>query len=168
MSISHVDALLERLDALYEKATKGTWRVHNLHRVSAGNITSPLMSYLFGPLDDSKQCVSLGSENESDHHLVVALHEAYPLLRQELESLRRDAGRLDWFEHMADKGCAPSLVYDDNGMWAVAEEGAQNVREQDTHDFAITHFVEAHKFKRKVRDAIDAAIDAQRQGEGNG
>ena len=74
--------LVKEIDALYAKATKGPWRVYNLHRVSAGNITSPLMSYLYGPFNDDKRCVSLGSENEADHHLVATLVNAWPRIRK--------------------------------------------------------------------------------------
>ena len=65
---------------------------------------------------------------------------------------------MNWFEQMAAKGRAPSLIYDDNGMWAVAEDGEQNIRTQDTDDLYIGHMVSASAFCETFRDAIDAAI----------
>ena len=97
----------------------------------------------------------------------VSVRETCREAARALSSLAEDAGRLDWFEKQADTGAAPSLVYDDNGMWAIAEEGTQNVRTQDADDLVITHFVEAAKFKPTVREAIDdAALSAGDEREG--
>ena len=74
-----------------------------------------------------------------------------------IESSGRDGERLDWFEQYADKGGCPSLIYDDDGNWAVAENGMQNIRESGTDNLHISHYVSADAFKPTVREAIDAA-----------
>jgi hypothetical protein len=67
-----------------------------------------------------------------------------------------DTERLDW---LADQfGCA--LVNDDNGHWAVASAGMQNVPESDgPFDFLATFAIEKRFWRSSVREAIDAAIE---------
>lgn len=80
---------LTELSRLSEAATQGGWAVNNLHRPVP---QACLMSYVCGPFDDSKDCVSVGSENASDHHLIALLANrrreilALYMAAQELES----------------------------------------------------------------------------------
>jgi len=76
---------------------------------------------------------------------------------KELAEVKGDVELLDWFEAEANKGYAPSLIYDDNGNWAVAQNTNQNVRMSDADDLEICHYIEAKKFKPTVRAAIKAA-----------
>lgn len=67
-----------------------------------------------------------------------------------------DTERLDWLEK-EQNGLA--LVHDDNQHWAVAFCGAQNVIMGDEPgDLRTSYSVEKGKFRRTIREAIDAAV----------
>jgi len=69
-----------------------------------------------------------------------------------------DTERIDWLE--AQFGCA--LVNDDNAHWTVAFDGMQNVPEgEGPCDIATSFFIEADRWANSVREAIDAAIEAE-------
>jgi hypothetical protein len=64
----------------------------------------------------------------------------------------RDRERLDWLD--SQYGCA--LVNDDDGMWAVAGDGVQNIREGGPLE--TTFYIEPDQFRNSTREAIDAAM----------
>ena len=82
--------LLEELDALAEKATKGPWKL-DFKQIVSGQATL-LMSYLVGNSTTGPGAtVSMASDRPADHELVVALVNAYPALRaaaRDAEGLR--------------------------------------------------------------------------------
>ena len=75
-----------------------------------------------------------------------------------------NARRLNWseagkqLEEMAANGICPALIYDDNGHWALATDGIQNVpmTEAET-DIATTFFVEAKDWCDDPKVAIARA-----------
>ena len=73
-----------------------------------------------------------------------------------------DTDRINFFEKQCNKGSCPALVNDDNGHWAVAESGFQNVvvgkKGQDVH---TTFFISAKEWKPTVRQAIDAWMKSE-------
>lgn len=57
-------------------------------------------------------------------------------------------------------GFAPSLVFDDNGHWAISDEGYQNVPMGDEpEDISLTIFIEAKAWKPTIREAIEYYIE---------
>lgn len=86
--------------------------------------------------------------------MMLALH-AYA---SRTEANHADTQRLNWFEQRANEGACPALLNDDNGHWAVAFDGHQNVPMEDGPvDIETAFYVEAAKWKPTVREAIDAA-----------
>lgn len=58
-------------------------------------------------------------------------------------------------EELTKLGHCPSLIYDDNGHWAIVTDGYQNVPESDKPDnIHITHYV----YKEEWFDTINEAI----------
>lgn len=68
-----------------------------------------------------------------------------------------DTERLDWLEKQQGSG----LVSDDSRHWAVSGSGFQNVPTNPPEDIQTTFFVEAGEWRPSVREAIDAAIQAE-------
>ena len=69
-----------------------------------------------------------------------------------------DTQRLDWLERQVKRGACPALVNDDNGHWAVAFDGVQNVVTGRPKDVATTFFIRAERWRSTARRAIDAAM----------
>lgn len=59
-------------------------------------------------------------------------------------------------EELSKIGMCPSLIYDDNGHWAIATDGFQNVASGDEpQDMEIIHYnIEAKYWKNTVREAL--------------
>lgn len=77
-----------------------------------------------------------------------------------------DTERLDWFEARAREGGCPALVNDDNGHWAVVEDGMQSLPDGPDPQFISTSFlIEAEQWHDSVRGAIDAYILSLAEGE---
>ena len=81
----------------------------------------------------------------------------------EIDALRRGAERIQHFERMADQGYRPSLVFDDDGRWAVSYSGVAPVPDDGGHQTTayITVEVQPDEWKPSVREAIDAALAAR-------
>jgi hypothetical protein len=70
-----------------------------------------------------------------------------------------DTDRLNWIEQLAEQGCCPALINDDNGHWAVSFSNIQNVpKGPEPEDVDTTFFVDAKEWKNSIREAIDFAI----------
>ena len=68
-----------------------------------------------------------------------------------------DTERLDWLEEQ--DGCG--LISDDAGRWAVTGDGMQNAPSRRRAGAISTSFVVmASEWRRSVREAIDAAMNA--------
>lgn len=68
-----------------------------------------------------------------------------------------DADRLNLFGRAADAGYAPALLFDDNGFWAVVDDGMHSVSNGDgPEDQELSFSVPKGAWKENVRDAIDA------------
>lgn len=73
---------------------------------------------------------------------------------------RSDTEMLDALERLVDKGACPGIVNDDNGHWAVSDEGTQNVVfGEHPEDVQTSFFVEASKFRSSIREAIEVYLD---------
>ena len=73
-----------------------------------------------------------------------------------------DKYRLDWLESITRKGICPALVNDDNGHWAVAFSGIQNLPDGDgPEDIQTTFFIETERWKDSIRKAIDYAMEEE-------
>ncbi len=58
-------------------------------------------------------------------------------------------------ENLAEIGASPNLLHDDNGHWAVAFDGFQNVPMSDKpEDISTTCFVEAENWKDSIYEAL--------------
>lgn len=91
LTMSDIKALVERLDELYGKATKGPWKL-DFKQLVNGDATL-LMSYLVGNSTTGPgKTVSMASDRPDDHELVVALVNSWPDLRRALSALPREAG----------------------------------------------------------------------------
>ncbi len=80
-------------------------------------------------------------------------------MKAKAEENARDAERINYFEQRAADGGSPALVNDDNGHWAVVEDGMQSVPEGDGPQTISTSFwIEADQWHDSARAAIDAAM----------
>ena len=70
-----------------------------------------------------------------------------------------DTELLDWLE----KQEGGALINDDEGHWAFASEGIQNINlsDEEYYDLHTVHWVEKHAFKDSIREAIRHAIDME-------
>lgn len=102
--------------------------------------------------DDAETAAEvLASENR---RLRMDLETAWNSATFHLKRSRgKDRDRLDWLD--SQYGCA--LVNDDDGMWAVAGDGVQNIREGGPLE--TTFYIEPEQFRRSTREAIDAAME---------
>lgn len=64
-------------------------------------------------------------------------------------------------EELTKLGHCPSLVYDDNGHWAIVTDGYQNVPESDKpENIHITHYVDKSEWFDTINEALsDYFID---------
>jgi hypothetical protein len=78
--------------------------------------------------------------------------------------MRTDKELLDWLENEAN---GVGLIHDDNKHWAVCFNGFQPVVQGGAppEDFATTYLVDNGAWRPTLREAIDAAIDAESEGE---
>lgn len=76
---------------------------------------------------------------------------------------RTDTELLDAIEAAVDRGSCPGIINDDNGNWAVSEEGVQNVPDPNGPpiDIHTTFFISADKWKPSIREAINHWIDSE-------
>lgn len=72
----------------------------------------------------------------------------------EVETLRVDKARLDWFEEQF--GLA--LVNDDDGRWVVAKSVMWNLPDDGPYDMAATLFIEKRFSRWSVREVLDEAM----------
>jgi len=70
-----------------------------------------------------------------------------------------DTELLDWLE----KQDGAALVNDDAGRWSVSFDGMQNVPGEEPSDIQTTFFIEAAAWKPSIREAIQAAIDDEKE-----
>ena len=58
-------------------------------------------------------------------------------------------------EELTKLGLAPSLLYDDNGNFAICDNGVQTLSYKDEPcDVEIIHFIEKNKWKSTIREAL--------------
>lgn len=68
------------------------------------------------------------------------------------------ADLLRWLEQITFDGACPALVNDDNGHWAVAFDGTQNVPDGDgPEDIMTSFFIARDKWYNTIGEAIEAA-----------
>lgn len=61
-------------------------------------------------------------------------------------------------ERLAKLGYAPIVIYDDNGNWAISDEGCGFVRTNNDEDFSFTSFGRSEWFKPTVKEAWECYI----------
>lgn len=61
-------------------------------------------------------------------------------------------------EALTHLGMAPCVVYDDDGYWAIDDEGMSNIREEDG-DFEYSTYVPGKRFKPTIREALKFYLD---------
>ncbi len=73
-----------------------------------------------------------------------------------------DTEMLNWLDKQ--KHCSLGLLNDDNGHWAVSTSGMQNCPSgRDPEDIDTTFFVFKGEWKNSVREAIESAIDEEKE-----
>jgi hypothetical protein len=68
----------------------------------------------------------------------------------------------EW-ERLTHLGYAPQLIYDDNGNFAVGDEGFGPVRTEDDESFSFNLFGEPDWFKPTPKEAWDNYIERIRE-----
>lgn len=81
-----------------------------------------------------------------------------------LLSLGKDSLSVEFMlETIAGLGCAPSLLYDDNGHWTVGGDGLQNLISNDERDketvFEASWIVGPNRWRRTIRQALYDYVD---------
>lgn len=66
------------------------------------------------------------------------------------------AHAINW---LASKGHCPTLVFDDNGMWALCSDGVQSIRMKKTDALSSTVYVEAKEFRSTICAAVSHYMD---------
>lgn len=80
--------------------------------------------------------------------------------------LRTDTELLDSLIACAHRGCCPGIIFDDNGHWAVTDDGMQNVPfGPEPIDIQTTFYVRKDKWLPSLRDAINAYLDEDEEGD---
>src|SRR5262249_35457009 len=65
------------------------------------------------------------------------------------------------FEHFANRGYSPALVFDDDGRWAISDMGSSPVPDSEnghTETVGITSIVQPEQWKPTIREALDAFL----------
>ena len=63
-------------------------------------------------------------------------------------------------DELSNLGQAPNLLYDDNGHFAIASDGFQNVSsEEEPIDMKMSFFVPKESWKKTIREALDFYLD---------
>lgn len=76
---------------------------------------------------------------------------------------RTDTERLDWIETQAN---GIGVVHDDGKNWAVSSDGMQPVpMTAGPWTFQTMYFVDESQCRPTIREAIDAAMDVEEQGD---
>ncbi len=65
-------------------------------------------------------------------------------------------------ERLADLGYAPCVIYEDNGNWAISDEGVYNVR-TDGGDFACSVHGDGDWFRTSPQEAWECYLDRLRK-----
>jgi len=81
---------------------------------------------------------------------------------KKIDRLKKSVDRLpvdEILHDLANIGFAPSIIYDDNGNWAVISSEFSLVRMKDTDDYTTTIFIKAEEFKPTIREAIKKYIN---------
>lgn len=65
-------------------------------------------------------------------------------------------------DRVTDAGYAPCVIYDDNGNWAISDEGVSSVR-RDGGDFACTMCGEGDWFRPSVQEAWECYLERLRK-----
>ena len=74
--------------------------------------------------------------------------------------MNTDKRRIDWLEQGAQQG--GGLISDDAGRWAFVTDGTQNIpNSKKAITITTTFFIDAHEWRRSVRDALDAAMEVK-------
>lgn len=75
--------------------------------------------------------------------------------------MRTDTELLDGLEKLVERGSCPGIINDDKGHWAVSDTGHQSIQPGPGPDNVDTSFyVEAHEWRKTIREAINAFLDA--------
>jgi len=103
-------------------------------------------------------------DNESLRYIMEEPKEIDELLYDILKRINqwRDGLSFEFIvEQLTKLGQAPSLLYDDNGFFAVTSEGMQEVAmdEFTPTDLHINHWIEAKLWKPTIREALYFYLD---------
>ena len=100
-------------------------------------------------------------EEISDHRdeFPKEIDELADEILDRIESWRNSLSVEFILEELSKLGQAPSLLYDDEGHWAVSGEGFQNVVIGDPIDVHMNIFVEKDMWKDTIREALDYYLD---------
>lgn len=84
-----------------------------------------------------------------------------------MASKRTDTELLNGLEAAVEQGACPGIINDDDGHWAVTDDGMQNVPNAGGPpiDIQTTFFVKADKWKGTLRAAINAYLDEKPDGD---
>lgn len=73
---------------------------------------------------------------------------------------RSDTALLNGLEAATEEGACPGAIFDDDGHWAVVDDGIQEVfSSEGPHELHTTFFVPVNKWKGTLRAAINAYLD---------
>lgn len=102
-------------------------------------------------------------EKDDDKKASDAEIEQIDQLEKEILSYMKEYFNSMSFEFLLDEltklGYCPNVVYDDNGHWAIACNGYQNVPGgDDPIDMNLYHIVEKHEWKNSPREALYSYI----------
>jgi len=95
----------------------------------------------------------LFKDEELYHHEIDTLaQEIYSKLEQNFSNLTIDF----IFETLTSLGGCPNLLYDDDGRWAVTDDGYQNVNTtEEAIDIKTSFFVEKEKWEDTIYKALE-------------
>jgi len=66
-------------------------------------------------------------------------------------------------ESLTHLGWAPCLIYDDNGHWAISEDGVSSVSMKENDDTYISHHSEQSDFRDTIREAVNHYLNKSKE-----
>jgi len=65
------------------------------------------------------------------------------------------------FDELTKLGWAPCLLYDDDGHFAVADDGWSEIPEESPGDIHLGHYITKNQWKDSIREALNYFLDTE-------
>jgi hypothetical protein len=104
-------------------------------------------------------------DKEAELHPPEIQKEIDDLADQILDAIKRWRNALPFefiFEELTNLGWAPCLLYDDNGNFAISDDGMQSISEE-VDDQELFYFIKKDRWKETIREALNYYLDHEEE-----